>query len=289
MKNALLIFLLTVSTALTAQVERPKWEFGGGIRFNYTGLSGNVAGYRNSDGQSFDMDYKEIGMDNYSPSFAIALGGRFKKWNLELGGSRGVYEGSFVTLADMVRDDVQIDSGSVVSGKLDMTMFMVNTNFALIQRKHDLGIGIGILALNIGTNYSTTDVFGQEIILGGDQWFPMPFIALGGRLKFGKFRIGGTAGGAIFIGNMNGDDYDVSYITLDANAAYDFYEKGRFGLSADLGYRFLYMDMKIENESGWYKEKDIYQGPYATIRVKYFSKEMWKFVKRKDRKKKDNN
>jgi hypothetical protein len=289
MKKTLLIFLIAFSTTLAAQIERPKWEFGGGIRFNYTGLNGNMSAYRNSDGYNFDLGYEEIGMDNYSPSFAIALGGRIKKWNLEFGGSRGVYEGSFITPTDMVKDDVQIDSGSVVSGKLDMTMFMLTTNFGLIQRKHDLGIGIGILALNMGTNYSTTDINGQEIKLGGDQWFPMPFLALGGRLKFGKFRINGTAGGAIFIGNMNGDDFDVKYITLDLDAAYDFYQKGRFGLSADLGYRFLFMDTKIENELGWYKEKDIYQGPYATVRVKYYSEEMWKFVKRKDRKKDSSN
>jgi len=45
----------------------------------------------------------------------------------------------------------------------------------------------------------------------------------------------------------------------------------------------------MENDNGWYKEKDIYQGPYATVRVKFFSKEMWQYVKRKDRKKAESN
>ena len=40
---------------------------------------------------------------------------------------------------------------------------------------------------------------------------------------------------------------------------------------------------------GWYKEKDIYRGPYATIRIKFSSEEMWKYVKRKDRNKESNN
>lgn len=284
MKTTLLFLLLIVSTVVAAQIERPKWEIGGGVRFNYTGLNGSMSGYRNSDGYKFDMDYEEIGMDNYSPSLAIALGGRFKKWNLEFGGSRGTYDGSFITPSDITRDGIQIDSGSVVSGDLKMTMFVLTTNFGLIQRQHDLGIGIGILALNMSTNYQTTDVLGQVIKLGGDQWFPMPFIALGGRLKFGDFRIGGTGGGAIFVGEIDGEQFDVNYITFDLNGAWDFFEKGRWGLSADIGYRFLFLDLKVENDMGWYKEKDIYQGPYATIRVKFSSKEMWKFVKKKDRK-----
>ncbi len=285
MKNTLAFVLLTISITLTAQIERPKWEFGGGIRLNYMGLDGGMSGYRNSDGYSFDQDYKDIGMDNYSPSFAIAFGGRYKKWNLEFGGSRGTYDGSFITPADITRDDMQIDSGSAVSGSLDMSMYALSTNFGLIQRKHDLGIGIGFLILKMGSNYSTTDVYGEELKLGGDQWFPMPFLALAGRLKFNKFRIVGTGGGAIFKGEKDGYDFDVKYYTIDVNVAYDFLEKGRLIYSADIGFRNLYMDMYMENDLGWYKEKDIYMGPYASLRIKFSSKEMWTFVKRKDRKK----
>ena len=35
MKNTLIILGLVISTSLSAQIERPKWEFGGGIRLNY--------------------------------------------------------------------------------------------------------------------------------------------------------------------------------------------------------------------------------------------------------------
>ena len=138
MKSRLIIFLLAITTTLSAQVERPKWEFGGGIRLNYMKLTGGMSGYRSADGYSFDTKYNEIGMDTYSPSFAIALGGRYKKWNLEFGGSKGSYDGNFITTTDIVRDDVQIDSGAVVSGTLDLNMYALSTNFGLIQRKHDL-------------------------------------------------------------------------------------------------------------------------------------------------------
>ena len=74
MKNTLIIALLVITTSLTAQIERPKWELGGGARLNYMGLNGGFSGYRNSDGQSFDLNYEDIGMNTYSPSFAIALG-----------------------------------------------------------------------------------------------------------------------------------------------------------------------------------------------------------------------
>jgi len=66
---------------------------------------------------------------------------------------------------------------------------------------------------------------------------------------------------------------------------YDFLEKGRLIYSVDIGFRNLWMDMYMENDLGWYKEKDIYMGPYASLRIKFSSKEMWTFVKRKDRKK----
>lgn len=289
MKNTLIIALLVITTSLTAQIERPKWELGGGARLNYMGLNGGFSGYRNSDGQSFDLNYEDIGMNTYSPSFAIALGGRYKKWNLEFAGSKGSYNGSFTTPADMVRDDMQIDSGSVVSGTVDMSMYALFTNFALIQRQHDLGVGIGIMLLNMGTNYTTYDVNSEEVKLGGDQWFPMPFLAISGRLKFNKFRINISGGGAIYKGEMDDVDYDVKYYTVDISAAYDFLEAGRWGFSADIGYRDLYMDLKMTNDMGWYKENDIYRGPYATIRAKFSSEEMWRYVKRKDRNKESNN
>ena len=289
MKNTLIIAFLVISTALQAQIERPKWELGGGVRLNYMGLNGGFSGYRNSDGQTFDLNYEDIGMNTYSPSFAVALGGRYKKWNLEFAGSRGSYKGSFITPADMVRDDMLIDSGSVVSGTVDMSMYALFTNFSLIQKQHDLGVGIGFMLLNMGSNYTTFDVNNNEVKLGGSEWFPMPFLAMSGRLNFGKFRVNLSGGGAFFKGKMEEVDYDVKYYTVDVSAAYDFLETGRLAFSADIGYRNLFMDLKMDNDMGWYKEKDIYRGPYATIRVKFSSEEMWKYVKRKDRNKESNN
>ena len=98
---------------------------------------------------------------------------------------------------------------------------------------------------------------------------------MSGRLKFNKFRINLSGGGAIFKGEMDDVDYDVKYYTVDVSAAYDFLETDRFAYSADIGYRNLFMDLKMDNDMGWYKEKDIYRGPYATIRVKFSSEEMW--------------
>lgn len=289
MKKTLITAFLVISTTLTAQIERPKWEFGGGVRLNYMGLNGGLSGYRYSDGTTFDLNYKDIGMNTYSPSFAVALGGRYKKFNLEFAGSRGSYNGSFITPADMVRDDQQIDSGSVVSGTVDLDMYALFTNFALIQKKHDLGIGIGFMLLNMGSNYTTRDVNDIEVKLGGSELFPMPFLVLSGRLNFDRFRINLSGGGAIFKGKMDEINYDVKYYTVDISAAYDFLELDRLAFSADIGYRNLFMDLKMDNDMGWYKEKDIYRGPYATIRIKFSSEEMWKYVKRKDRNKDSNN
>lgn len=288
MKNTLIIAFLAISTTLSAQIERPKWDFGGGVRLNYMGLNGGFSGYRNADGKTFDLKYKDIGMNTYSPSFAIAFGARYKKWNLEFAGSRGSYDGSFITPADMVRDDMQIDSGSVVSGTVDLSMYALFTNFALIQKQHDLGAGVGFMFLNMGSNYTTYDVNNKEVKLGGSQLFPMPFLALNGRFNFEKFRINISGGGAIFKGAMDEVDYDVKYYTIDMSVAYDFLKTARLTYSADIGYRNLFMDLRMDNDIGWYKEKDIYRGPYATVRIKFSSKEMWKYVKRKDRNKEGN-
>ena len=45
MKNTLDYCLIRViSTTLTAQIELPKWEIGGGLRLNYMGLNGGFSG-----------------------------------------------------------------------------------------------------------------------------------------------------------------------------------------------------------------------------------------------------
>ncbi len=272
-----LVALSAVSSAPSAQTERPKWELGGGLRLNYMSLNGGFTAHRNADGFETDIQYDEIGMNTYSPSFALFLAGRYKKWNLEFGGSRGSYEGGFVAKTDIVRDDWQIDAGSKVDGTVDLQMYLLSTAFGLIQKKHDLGVGIGLMALYMGANYTTTDTEGNAVKLGDDYWFPMPFLAVSGRLNFDRLRIIGTAGGAIFKGNMEGDEFDVGYYIIDVSVAYEFLRTKRWTYIADVGYRNMYLNLDIENEKGWYSEKDIYRGPYATIRVNFASEEIWKF------------
>jgi hypothetical protein len=277
MKNGLIFTLLLISTTLTAQVERPKWEVGGGVRINYMGLGGGISGTRNSDGYNYDINYKDIGMDNYTTSYSVAIGGRYKKFLLEFGASRGSYKGGFTLTTDVVRDNTQLDSGAVVSGSLDLSLYALSTMFGLIQEKHDLGLGIGVLLLNMASNYTTKDVNGAEVKLGGDEWFPMPFLAVMGRLNFSeRFRVVGSVGGAYYKGDKDGATFKVLYYTFDITAAYEFLQAGRFTYTVDVGYRNLFMDMDITKDIGTYHEKDIYSGPYATLRILFSSAELWK-------------
>jgi hypothetical protein len=230
------------------------------------------------------MNYKDIGMDNYAPSFAIALGGRYKKLNLAFAGSRGSYTGDFLTAIDVIRDDVEIPAGSQVDGQIDMGIYALTTTYALIQKKHELGVGIGFLILNMGSEFSTTDANEEPVVLGGTNLFPMPFLALAGRLNFGKFRLSGSGGGALFKGEKDGLDYDVKYYTIDVKGVCDFYKGENWSYSASLGYRQLFMDMYMENDLGWAKENDIYSGPYISIRAKFSSTEKWTHIPRKQRK-----
>ena len=196
---------------------------------------------------------------------------------LAFGASRGSYPGGFTVNTDIVRDDATIDSGSVVDGSLDLSLYALSTTFALIQKEHDLGLGIGILLLQMASSYTTTDVNGQPVKLGGDEWFPMPFLAVGGRLNFtDTFRAALSAGGAFFKGTKDGSEYDVLYDTFDITVAYEFLKAGRMTYTADVGYRNLFMDMDVASDKGTYHEKDIYSGSYLTIRALFSSEDLWR-------------
>jgi hypothetical protein len=277
LKSGLIVLLLLISTTLTAQVERPKWEVGGGVRMNYMGLGGGFSGTRASDGYSFDIKYKDIGMDNYTASYSIAVAGRYKKFLLDFGASRGSYTGGFTLTTKVVKDNTELDSGAVVSGTLDLQLYALSTMFGLIQEKHDLGVGIGVLLLNMASDYTTKDVNGAEVKLGGNEWFPMPFLAFMGRFNFSDtFRLVGSIGGAYYKGNKDGADFKVLYYTYDLTAAYEFLRTGNWTYTVDVGYRNLFMDMDISKDIGTYHEKDIYSGPYATLRILFSSEELWK-------------
>lgn len=286
-KSILTITILCLTIVVSAQVERPKWELGGGLRLSYQGLAGGFSGDYN--GNVFDLKYQDIGMDNYAPSLAITIGGRYEKWNLFFAGSRGTYDGNFTTNMDISRpeDEVEIPAGSEVDGQLGMGIYALSTTFGLIQKKHDLGLGLGFLILNMESSYKTTDINNEKLEIGGDHWFPMPFLAMSGRLNFGKFRVGGSGGGAHFSGNMDGYDYDVLYYTFDVRGTYDLYQKDNWSSSISVGYRKLFMDMDMSDDGGWVKEEDNYSGPYASIRVKFSSTELWTHISRKERKKKE--
>lgn len=281
---SLFTFCLFIFSA-NAQIEKPLWEFGGGLRLNYQGLSGGYEGERYSDGYKFGLDYHEIGMDNYSTSVGLAFGGRYKKWNLAFAGSTGSYPGEFETKFDIVRDDVQIDSGATVKGQIDMQIGALTTTYGIIQKKHDLGVGIGFLILNMGAVFETTDVNGDAVTLGEPMLFPMPFLALAGRLNYGDFRVVGSGGGALFKGEKDGLDYDVKYYTVDIKVAYDFYKGDNWSYNAAFGFRKLFMDMYMENDLGWAKETDHYTGPYVSLRAKFSSTDRWTYIRKKDRKK----
>lgn len=252
------------SNKVQVQDQEELWEIGAGLRFNYLRLTGGISGYDAETGNMFDIDYSAVGMDSYSPSVALALAGKYKKFNLFFGASRGKYTGSFISKNDITIDGETIPAGSNVDGEIDMGIYSLSTTFALIQKKHDLGLGLGFLILDTGMKFSAE---GKNI--GDSHIFPMPFLALSGRLNFDKFRIVGVGGGAYFDGNIDGYDYTVWYYTADVRAGYEFYKKGNYTAIINLGYRTLYMDSKASKNGSWFEEKDRYAGPFMSILVQY--------------------
>lgn len=240
------------------------WEIGGGLRFNYLRLTGGISGYDAETGNVFDINYSAVGMDNYSPSVALALAGKYKKFNLFFGASRGKYSGSFISKNDITIDGETIPAGSNVDGEIDMGIYSLSTTFALIQKKHDLGLGLGFLILDTGMKFSA-----EGKTIGDSHIFPMPFLALSGRLNFDKFRIVGVGGGAYFDGNIDDYDYTVWYYTADVRVGYEFYKKGNYTGIINLGYRTLYMDSEASKNGSWFKEEDRYAGPFMSVLVYY--------------------
>jgi len=253
-------------TSYKLEVKKPEelWEIGGGLRLNYLRLTGGASGYDAETGNMFDIDYSAVGMDNYAPSLALALGGKYKRWNLFFGASRGSYTGSFISQNDISIDGEIIPAGTQVDGKIDMGIYSVSTTFAAIQKKHDLGFGLGFLILDTGMTYTA-----QGQTLGGSHIFPMPFLAVSGRLNFDRWKIVGVGGGAYFDGDMDGYDYTVWYYTFDVRVGYEFYRKGNYTAIINAGFRSLYMDSKATKGASWFKEEDRYAGPFLSLLVYY--------------------
>ena len=256
----------TETVNIQAEDQEELWDFGAGLRLNYLRLTGGFSGYSATDNATFHLDYKSIGMANYAPSVSLAFAGKYKKWNLFFGASRGSYTGSFVTKQDITIKDETIPAGSNVDGEIDMGIYSLSTTFALKRDpKYDVGVGLGLLFLDMGTSFKTS-----EVSLGDSQIYPMPFLALSGRRKFGKFRLSAVGGGAYFDGEMDGLDYTVYYYTLDIKAAYEFYRKNNYTAVGSFGYRHLYMDTKATQSDGsWFEEKDRYAGPFLSVLIKY--------------------
>lgn len=132
------VVVMSMAQPVSAEPREVQWEFGGGLRLNYLGLSGGVTGFNADTGNEYDLDYKAIGMDKYAPSLALAFGGRYKKWNLAFGAARGSYKGTFVTRYDIDRDDIHIPAGSEVDSEIKMGIYSLSTTYGIVRRKHDL-------------------------------------------------------------------------------------------------------------------------------------------------------
>jgi len=286
MKKMVLIAALIIFLAggpLTAQeqptkFERDVWDIGLGVRLNYLGLYGGFSGYRASDGYQFDIKYKDIGMNVYVPSLAVAMDAKYKRWSFAFAGSRGVYKGDFINHMEICRDTVSIDSGSNISGKLGIGIYALSATYMMVMRKHEFGVGLGFLFMDLDVDYSAINAStGQPVSLGGHHFYPMPFLAIGAKFNFNRFRIIGTGGGAYFNEIKDGTGTTVWYYTLDVRGAYDVIRSPHWVGSLGLGYRSMFMDLKMDfaDARGWYHEEDHYIGPYLSLVVKFVGSQRW--------------
>ena len=242
------------------------WNFAAGIRGNYLRLGGGISSYDAEHDSHYDIDYGDIGMDNYAPSASLALSGEWGKWNLFFAATRGVYDGSFVTQQDFwLREGGIIKKGTSVDGQIEMGIYSLSGTYDLAASPtYNVSLGFGALILDYGMEFTSSDG-----TIGSNAILPMPYLALSGRKDIGKYRFIGVGGGAYYSGDYDDHDYTVYFVTMDARAGYEFYQNGNYSSTFYLGYRYLFMDSTASKDGSWYKEEDTYAGPFVSLTVKY--------------------
>lgn len=276
-KNIYLFLIIIISISAFGQSDSTKvkkskkegeilWEAYGGLRFGYNKLTGGYEGDAHAGGEYYGADYDEIGMSSFAPSFNLSFGGRYKYWNMFISGARSEYNNKFILEEDRAIDDIVIPAGSEVEGTIGNNVLTVATTFNIIRRKHDLGIGLGMMFYDYLQRYS---VIGSDLVSEMNPLLPMPFLAISGRLNFDKFKIVGSGGGAFFNGSFDDNKFKVIYYTYEIKGSYQLLQKNKWSSEIALGYRNLFMDIENNNGEYWFLAKNTYLGPFVGLVVKF--------------------
>jgi hypothetical protein len=194
------------------------------------------------------VDLEELGLDTSQTSPWFNLRWNFaKRWHLDLqysgfdgdGGTTGTFDFNF--------EDIVIVGDATVQADMDMSLYIANVGFALINSprvKASIGLGLHILDLDVA-------VAGQGLLLGApidfgegtaDALAPLPNIL--GDVQFGlsdnlllKADIGWFT--------LDYKDYSGDLVSVRAELEYRMFD--RLGLG--VGYQMIDMDLEIDKSS----------------------------------------
>ncbi|MGA9271241.1 MAG: hypothetical protein WBV45_11510 [Lutimonas sp.] len=201
--------------------------------------------------------------DNQSTPFFYAEWRFSKKWKLS-GEYFGVNNASRVTLdRDIVFEDITFNKGSFVRGGVEFKLFRIFVGRQILSReKHQLGVGLGVHAMNVGA-------FIEGEILNSEE-----------DLEFRRSRVSALIPlpniGAWYIWGphprwMLGARVDWFGLTVDqySGGLWNIAPQVKFQIIKNLGigldYRFFFLNAKVR-EQDWNGQFNMdYTGPLFTI------------------------
>jgi hypothetical protein len=255
--TALLTSALILSSLLSAvAAEERTWGFELGLRYSLLTPGGEMGSV--IDGTEKETSLSDLGLDDAAGAGGLTLGLKHKRANFYLSGQVSDFSGVGTTTHDITQGDVTIPAGAPLDTSMDIGIYSAIATYDLIHSTYDLGIGLGLMALDFGVDYSS---FGTDI--GIDETVYLPLLAINLDVYWKRFEFAALIGGAAV--NANGNE--VYYVNADLAARYAFVKNERWAGQVALGWRYITMDLQFEEDASDGFEADIdFSGPYVGLR-----------------------
>jgi hypothetical protein len=262
-KSYILTFILLLSMTFIPEAkaaEERKWSIHGSVRYSLLTPKGEMGVSNNSNVDKTDLS--DLGLDSADGAWGISIGGNYGRPHFFFSGQKSSFSGTGTTSKDMSQGPVTIPAGTPVDTSMDIGIYTVVATYDFIPGKNELGIGLGVMGLDFGVNYTAVSTGAQINI---DETYPLPLLAVNGSLNWKKIELAALVGGAYI--QISGSE--VGYLNADIAARYAFYKGENWSGMASLGYRYIGMGLDIKENNDRFKADINFTGPYIGVRFKY--------------------
>jgi len=260
--NLIVTILFSVclcSVAIGAEKEK-NWSINGAVRYTYLTPGGTMGGSNGTDVNQSSLS--DLGMDSGAGAWGFSIGGQYHRPQLFFSGQQSEFSGSGTTTHDISQGNITIPAGSEVDTSMDIGIYTVAGTYDFLSGKNNLGLGLGLMMLDFEVAYTEVST-GVQINI--DETFPLPLLAVNYSYRWKRTELAGLIGGAYI--KANGDT--VGYINMDLSARYAFYKSDALAGMVSLGYRYIAMNLDINNNSDRFKADLDFNGPYVGLRFEY--------------------